>query len=151
MTKVAACLSRFIRNCLTMHVDYLTGDGNLAVNRCFDDQTIMGVRCGLTHHYLRSFMTNIIRRYLSNQQLSHLRNNASMHSSTPAIFKAKWIDLHLQHKERNRTVVTNTYFQRFHPGQYDSIFGAVISWIKWAGHQHTVCISTPRAIAGEPI
>ena len=126
--------------------------GNLAVNRCFDDQTIMGVRCGLIHHNLRFFLIDIDQRYLRNQ-LSHLRTNASMRSSTPAIFEAKWIDLHLRYKEKHDrgTIMTNTYFRGFHPGQYDSIFGAVISWIKWAGHQHTVCISTPRAIAGEPI
>lgn len=29
-------------------------DGNLAVNRCYDEQPTMGIRCGLIHHYLCS-------------------------------------------------------------------------------------------------
>lgn len=61
MPKIAACLSRFIRNSIAMHVDYLTGDGNLAVNRCFDSQTLMGIRCGPTH--VRAYMTTVNQRY----------------------------------------------------------------------------------------
>ena len=64
MPKIAACLSRFIRNSMTMHADYLTGDGNLAVNRCYDAQTVTGVRCGLTHHYVREYMTLVNEHYI---------------------------------------------------------------------------------------
>lgn len=131
MPKVAACLPRFIRNSTTMHVDYLTGDGNLAVNRC------IGVRCGLIHHYLREYMTTVNEHYTS-RELKRLRINASVHSSTPADFEARWISKHLRHKKRTNNVEMHKYFDGFQPSQYDSIFGAMISWNKWNSHQHMV-------------
>ena len=40
----------------------------------------------------------------------HLRIIASIHSSTPADFEAKWIDMHMRHKERHNHVQTDNYF-----------------------------------------
>lgn len=33
----------------------------------------------------------------------------------------------------------DAFFDGFEPGYYDSTLGAVISWVKWSGHQHTAC------------
>ena len=57
MNKIAACYSRFLRHYLKLHVlHYITGDGNLAVNRCFDHRTMVGIRCRLVFHYAREYL-----------------------------------------------------------------------------------------------
>ena len=71
--------------------------------------------------------------------MKHLRVNASIHSSTPAEFEVKWINEHLRHRDRANNVEISKYFDGFQPSEYDSIFGAMISWIKWNSHQHMVC------------
>ena len=98
----------------------------------------MGVRCGPVTHYLREYMTTINEHYTS-KELKHLRVNASIHSSTPAEFEAKRMYEHMKHRERSNSVETAKFFEGFQPPQYDSIFGAMTSWIKWKSHQHMVC------------
>ena len=58
----------------------------------FDDQTIMGARRGLIHHYLREYMSTI-NEHCAGRELKHLQVNASVHSSTPAEFEAKLMNI----------------------------------------------------------
>lgn len=78
--------------------------------------------------------------HFDRNECSHLRVNASIHSTTPAIFEAKWFDQQDKYCQRNRRYKTDQYFDGCQPSESDSIFGGVVSWVKWSGHQHTACL-----------
>ena len=45
----------------------------------------------------------------------------------------------MKHRERTNNVEYHKYLEGFHPFEFDSIFGVVISWIRRNSHQHMFC------------
>ena len=101
MNKIAVYYSRFLRCCITLHVDQLTGDGALSVSSCFDKQTMVGMRCDWSDFsvmYVRLYLakTNSCKR---SEQLGTvcrtLGSTRLFHWATPVSteFEMKWREL----------------------------------------------------------